>query len=436
MHNHYRPMSSRRGIVPAMRMIAAGMIAGSALLISACKGILEATNQDAVTEEQLTGTSVNAALLNGTIQDFANSYEYAVGTVGILSDELTAPPSGPWPNYTRADTQADFNLSQEQASVGQLPAPTWNLFQATRVLAEKLYVAAEAAGPVTSSPLAAQARTYSGMSYLFLGELSCDVAFDLGPAQQPVEAIKLADTHLGEAATIATAAGLTSGTTNYAALAHLMRARAKRDLGQLAAADAEAALVPNGFVWTIKTVLTGAQSWPFFIANSFRSATVAVNFRSTSDPRVPISVKPGAASAGSTAYDQLKYPAGDTPLRLASWQEARLIQAEAALSAGNTATAIGFLNQVRAATAGLAPYPTTATAAQAEQFLQTERGNELFLEARRLIDIQRWGIVPPEYAGTTPFATVCVPVPQSERDNNLNLGNVSTTRSATTFTHP
>lgn len=415
-------------------MMISGLVVVSLPFLGACNGLLEPDNKDAVTDAQLDagGAAVIPAMLTGVAHDFAVSYDYVVTNSGLLSDELQS--TGVWGLYTTMDQGGTQAITVQNANLGNIVEPHWNYLQATRVLAEKAYNTVKTAGPVDANPYAAQARVYSGLAYLFLGELTCDVAFDLGPAQNPVEALKIADTHLTEAISIATAANLTSGTTNYAALARLIRARVKMDLGQLPAAAADAALVPNTFSWVVNPVVKGGTGWTYFhTVGTFPTATTGPRFANTGDPR--ILTKAGTyVTATIPLVIPLKYSLSDSPLILGNWQEARLIQAEVELTNGNVAAAVTFMNQVRAATAGLAPLSTSATAAQALQFLQTERGNQLFLQARRLVDAQRWNLVPPEFTSTTtPFARICIPVPQSERDANLNLGTVHSTRLVTTF---
>jgi hypothetical protein len=411
-------------------LLTATLLAGAA-----CRGAFDATNPDAVTGTQVTnnGAAIVPAMITGVAANFATAQNQLVTGTGIYSDELVS--TGIWGGYRRADSTGLQDITSTDANGGNITEPVWNYFQATRVLAERAYAAVAGSGPVAADKYAAQARVYSGMSYLALGEYFCDVAFDAGPSMQPIEAIKKADAQLTEAIAIGTAAGLTSGVNDFVSLAKLMRARAKFDQGLYAAAEADAAAVPNSFSWLTRSVVAGGSSWLWgHTIGTIISATVGPAFANTGDPRVP--VKPGVyASALIPLVVPQKYPNGDTPDILTNWQEARLIQAEVRLKAGDVATAIGLLNQVRTA-AALTAYNPASTPAQAQAALLTETGNQLFLQGRRLLIMERNGIKPPEYTATAPFANVCIPVPQSERDNNHLLGTLHSTRSVTTFTAP
>src|SRR5262249_23970502 len=161
--------------------------------------------------------NVQPALINGVIYDFAVAYDFLITNVGLISDELVT--TGTWGDYTQTDQQGLFNLAGQNVNTGSVVEAHWNTLQAARALAERANASLKATG--ASGTLAAQSRLYSGMSYLFLGELSCDVAFDGGRAQAPVEALKLAELHLTEAITLADGANQ----PRFAQLAHLMRAR-------------------------------------------------------------------------------------------------------------------------------------------------------------------------------------------------------------------
>lgn len=396
---------------------ARGAVLLAALSAVACSGILDATNKDAVTGEQIDGVAVQPALVAGAAQNFASAYDFLVTNVGVIGDELVT--TGTWANYTQTDQLGGFNLADQNTNTGNIVEAHWNSLQATRVLAERAYASIKATGGTATSALAAQARLYSGMSYLFLGELSCDVAFDIGAAKPPIEAIKLAEAELSEAITIADA----TNQPKISQLAHLMRARARFDQGNGTGAADDARAVPPGFVFMVNPVVSGGQGWTWNHVNAFPTATTGTAFRTTGDPRVPITPKAGTPAL----WIPMRYPNRDSPLAVGTWQEARLIEAEVARAAGDVATAAARINEVRAA-ANLAPLASGLSAAQLLDALKLERRYELFLMGRRLQDMQRFGETPPEYRGSVPFAKICIPVPQTERDNNPNLGAVHETR--------
>lgn len=413
----------RPGARAALYAVCAGV-----LTLPACKGILESNNSDAVTGSQLEGPAVIAAVINGVMAKFATAYDFIILETALASDEMRLVPNSPWIMYDIVDTAGIFPLLPFPGqNLGNLTEPHWANLQETRWLAEEAYRRIASAGPVTTDSSAANARLYSGIANLFLGELSCDVAFDLGPAQPPVTALNRAETHLTEAITIADAA--TRPRTSQ--LAHLMRARARMALGNTTGALADAQAVPAGFLWTSRPTLTGVASWFYSRHITFVTMTTDPAFRTTGDPRVVVVSRNGGTLG--TLYDARKYAApGDGPQRLGTWQEARLIEAEIQNEAGNTTAAITALNLVRTG-AGLAA-TTAVTQAQVRAAVRQERRYELFLEGRRFQDMQRFGETPtnfigkydrpPESYGPIPFNKVCIQIPLSERDQNPNLGPV------------
>lgn len=85
---------------------------------------------------------------------------------------------------------------------------------------------------------------------------------------------------------------------------------------------------------------------------------------------------------------EAKYNTEASPITLSSGWEMRLIEAEAALVAGDYNTAATIMN-VRRAALGL-PDLTPANLTEGWTDLKAERGYELWLEARRMGDLRRW----------------------------------------------
>jgi hypothetical protein len=135
------------------------------------------------------------------------------------------------------------------------------------------------------------------------------------------------------------------------------------------------------------------------------------------DPRTPMTNGgPDEKGAdGTTQFvQQEKYGGRDADIRLASWQEARLIEAEAALNLGEVAAAVALIDEVRSA-AGLAPYDGEVTAEAVFSQLILERSAELWLEAHRLRDLRRTG--DPYLTGRS----TCIPLSINEENSNPNL---------------
>jgi hypothetical protein len=142
---------------------------------------------------------------------------------------------------------------------------------------------------------------------------------------------------------------------------------------------------------------------------------------------------------GSTdQYIQLKYPARSSPIVIADGVEARLIEAEAALNAGDATGALAILNALRGNTAlfALRGYPVSSLPALTDAGTPDGRVNQLFKEraywlyltSHRLGDLRRL-IRQYQRGAETVFPTgvyfkggsygtdVNSPVPQAEQNN-------------------
>ena len=195
------------------------------------------------------------------------------------------------------------------------------------------------------------------------------------------------------------------------------------------------------------------QIWAF--NNSARRYSVSnnegtngLNFATANDPRVPVCLGGDAAcrAIGVTnntrddltqpIYVQRIWPANTSTVTIISGIEARLIEAEAQLKAGQAATAIATLNAARATVTGLAPLTDPGTDAARVDVLFRERAFWMFSTGHRTGDLRR---LVRQYgrAATSVFPTgnwhkggtygtdVNVPIPQAEL-NNPNLQTETT----------
>src|SRR3989449_6003127 len=164
---------------------------------------------------------------------------------------------------------------------------------------------------------------------------------------------KLAIGYFGDGITGASATGQTAVVN----MALVGRARAYADLGQLAPAAADAQLVASGFVKNVTASAINARRnnriWQENSATSDNTTLDSV-YTNMTDPRVPFSVKLDKngkqrnSVTGYPLYQQNKFTAASTPLRLASWDEARLIIAEADWAATDYSHADSIINIFRA----------------------------------------------------------------------------------------
>src|SRR5204862_6237925 len=135
-------------------------------------------------------------------------------------------------------------------------------------------------------------------------------------------------------------------------LALLGRARARLDLGNKAGAGADAALIPAGFL--VEATYSGAktQRENLVFTALYRDLlyTVDVPFRDVTfggapDPRVSVAdAGNGGVDVTVEIFQPLKYPAIDSPIPVARWEEAQLILAEADVAAGDVGGAVSIIN--------------------------------------------------------------------------------------------
>ena len=110
---------------------------------------------------------------------------------------------------------------------------------------------------------------------------------------------------------------------------------------------------------------------------------------SDEDPRTPCIRFGFGFDQSSALYVSLKYPDRNAPMVLASGIEARLIEAEAALAAGNSGVFLTTLNNLRAGVPGLTPLADPGTATGRQQLLFRERAFWLYVTNHRLGDMRR-----------------------------------------------
>lgn len=178
-------------------------------------------------------------------------------------------------------------------------------------------------------------------------------------------------------------------------LARIVRARALLNRGQFAAAGAAVAAVPTGYEYLVthsaNTVVN--ELWSINVGQK-RYVVADVDggtglpFVSARDPRVTtsgsgLSFDSQTPFVGQTIYGQFD------PVALASGIEARLIEAEAALRAGDAGTWLGRLNTARATRNDLAPLADPGDAAARVNLMFRERAFWMFGTGHRLGDLRR-----------------------------------------------
>jgi hypothetical protein len=146
-------------------------------------------------------------------------------------------------------------------------------------------------------------------------------------------------------------------------------------------------------------------------------------YRTTNDARTPWKTNPSIpnGTVGSVPWlFQVKYDKRESPITVSSGREMRLIEAEGKIRSGDWQNGLSIINAGRA-DFSVAPW-SAANSTDAWVALKRERGIQLWLEGRRLGDLDRW------LAANTPGAVedmtgrnTCFPIGQTELESNPNL---------------
>ena len=275
----------------------------------------------------------------------------------------------------------------------------------------------------------AEVAMYAGYTYTIFGEAMCTVAFDEGPELMPADAFNLAIQRFDQAI----AAGASGDLLNTVLVG---KARAQLNLGMTAAAAATVAPVPQGFSFSLDysnaEAVTRNKQWEFNIDDE--NVTVAEPYRNVMyegvpDPRIEvIDEMTTNPQTGIAIFTSTKYPDASSPVELASWEEAQLIIAEAAIESGDFPTAVAIFDALHAAV-GLPAYAGGLNATELMDQLIYERAAEMYLEGHHLQDLKRLNIelYPPtgtdDGFGGAYGNQICFDLPATEFQNNSNIGS-------------
>ena len=412
MINAYNTRRWMRGCNAALALI-------SLQLVQACHGILDVSLPGKVPESALASPGLSTTLVKGAQADFECAFSEYVHDTGLWSNELlNSSANGEVVGWGARLATNDNGILPCQFAAATLGNYSLYLpLQTARVQAENAIATLDGFTDTevpTRALLTTNALIYSAFAYTLLGEAYCQVATGPEPLITPGAALAIAETRFARAITLAT-------TLNDATLlnaARIGRARVRLDLKNNTGAADDAKLVTTStFVFNATystqpvrryntTVAAGTINAHESIAPEYRGLTVGT----VPDSRVPVIKDPTRVTGqdGVTPlWIQKKYTALDSPLPVATWDEAQLILAEA-----DPASTVTAINAVRAKY-NLPAYTGTGSLAD----IQEERRRTLFLDGHRIGDMLRYGL---------PFATgrnqkgvpygnlTCLPLPSSE----------------------
>jgi starch-binding outer membrane protein, SusD/RagB family len=396
--------------------------------------LLEVTPIDRVGLSLYDDPAQAVLMVNSAQAEYECAFASYVMVEGIISDELADAQLGAaaWP-YDRRDANTQpggsygVNLCTSNQTPGiYLPLSTARWAGDNALTQLQAWTDAQVGSQRTA--LIARAALYAGFSYLNLGMSMCEAAFDLGPKVNQAGMFALAEQRF----TTAIAAAQTSGQTSIRDAAYVGRARARLFQANNAGAAADAALVPAGFVYDATYAASDLRRFNRVFASVHQNGFYTVDPLSRDlrtegviDPRAAVKLlTTQPADAKSTVYGPTKYTGYGSPIRIASYDEARLIMAEVA----GGSQAVTIINALRAA-AGVPTYTGPTDAAAIKTLIVNERQRALFLEGFRNYDIQRFNL-PLVPAPGTPYPlkggnygnTTCLPLPDIERFNNPAVG--------------
>ena len=379
----------------------------------------------------------------GTRQLFGIAFSDYVVAAGLITDELqpnsVGAPPGPSPSRPLDARELPQGVGAESDPVyGELSKVRGQAQQAIGLLARFA---------PDSVSLRAYVYTLDGYAELMLNELFCSGVplstldysgdFTYRPASSTDSVYEHAIAMFDSAAT-------SSGdSTQILNLARVGKARALLGLGKFAEATQIAATVPDGFSFEVvypkaNNSTTGLGDPQFGLTVSDREGINGLDYRSSGDPRTA-TIRSGVNTYGLPLYHAEKYGSdGLSPILLADWIEARLIQAEGALHAAPNDTTsqgtgwLGMLNHLRETgiSPGLPDTTDPGTFDARVNLLYRERAFWLFLTGHRQGDMRRlvrqhnrnqnW-VYPtgPYDAGGSYYGTdVTAPIPSAERKYN------------------
>jgi hypothetical protein len=383
------------------------------LLATAGCGLLDTQQPNVIDPGALNTPEAAEALRLGALADFAfvkdgDGSQVADGLIllsGLLGDEFIHSTTPPSEQEIDQRTTAFINpsLSDVYRNLHKARAGSE---RAAAALQQFLVTPDE-------SPEIAEMQSIAGFTYVYFGEDFCSgVPFSRTSGDSlifgtPQTTQATFESALAKFDSALAHPGLSQDDGTITNLALVGRARALLDLGRYAEAAAAVSAVPTDFQY----VSEHAES-PLQIQNAIwvytnqglwsvadQEGGAGLPFISAVDPRVPVDSLDedgdGFADTGldnqTPQYSLQKYPDAGASVSVADGIEARLIEAEGQLQAGDNSGMTATLNALRQAfpDLGLANLPNPATQADAVSLLFLERAFWLYATGHRLGDMRR-----------------------------------------------
>ena len=415
-------------IMMTIRRAVTRTVVGTTLLlgVTACSDeFLKVTNPNVIDASTVDPTSGAATLAASAQQNFAVALGWLSLYSGWFTNEVNVSDTFPTRNEFGFRTISDLN--------GSLQTDVWAPISLAAASAKQV-LDLTLPTPTTNINLA-RAATYRGFSILMMATDFCSGTLSSGPELTTAQLLDTASFWFTAGVDI----GRANGSADAVALANAAlvgRARAKLQKGDNAGAATDAAAVPAGFSIDMRYVddpnsRTRSANRLFQFTFDRTAISVAPPFRTT-DSRIQFrgpgvtTLTPFDAVPGGL-FEQRKFGAYATPIRLASKLEADYIAAEAT---ANVTQQLALINTRRAA-GGVSAYAGATDAASVKTELFNQRAFDFYLEGKRLADFRRspastqyvtvtgQPYFKPGYPGTG--SQTCTPIARAERDNKPNF---------------
>lgn len=428
--NHRSKTSRRRS--RGLRAAGAGFTILLFSMLGACDSLLEVENPGAVEASDLENPALAGTIVNSALGQFECAYTSYVVSTSLLADEMINSSGwlniNPW-GWRGLELETITGVCAGGRGTTTLGAYT-PLQQATFLTssgADLIAAFPEEDVVGDKNEMLGLLAAYGGYSHLLLGEGFCEMAIAEGSLLQPAEVIAMAEAKF----TAALGFAQQIGDEELEQFALLGRARARLDLGNTTGAYDDAAMIQEGFARYAEysTVDASRENRVYNLnvlnlyvsANPETYADLTVGALNEPDTRVVIEDAGAKGNDGATDHwYQRKYNASDANIPIASWEEAKLIMAEARLDEAET-----HINELRAAQ-GLPDLVLTGLESDAEllDIVLEERRRQLWLEGHRLNDMLRHDIEFPQgtnHKGQLYGPITCMPLPEQEKRANPNI---------------
>jgi len=400
---------AERGVRTGRRIVLLRLTLG----LLGCDSLVDYTERDVVPPDPLNNAAGAQALYAGAIRSFGAAFAGDAGgtegqalTSGMMADE--------WLLGDTFNTRLDYD-GRNTALDNSTLLGVFRALQTARLDGHRAIDAIVATG-VTEAADARFGAMYNRIAMVFLmaGENYCSGITFSGVSEGNLSpGLQLTTAQMFDSATyyfdkaLATNAG--TGNINHS-FATLGKARVllHRGTSSFAAAAALVAAIPNTLrVITEHSTANGGNENGIFVFNTQNERWILAHGEGTNglafrgagdgtdpalaDPRVPWKRDAGdlAFDNAFLMYDLTLYTARDNPAVVFKGEEARLIEAEAALLGGDATLFLERLNGLRAGVAGLAPLDDPGTAEGRVDLLFSERAFWTFSTATRLGDLRR-----------------------------------------------